>query len=1242
MNQLSFDESGSSRRSLGEVTMPHTSRDGADPSTRTLTDEQEQAVARRGEPLLLAAGAGSGKTSVLVERFVRAVREDGVAPGRILAITFTERAAGELRERVRGRFGELGEREAARDTEAAFVSTFHGFCARLLRVHPLAAGLDPEFAILDEGLAARLRGQAWASALRGFLEGERSEAVDLVAAYGADRVRAMVGGIYAELRSRGQRLPVLPTPETETQTTPDTHTTPETQDEADLEGARACALLGELLTRFGREYAARKQGRGAVDFDDLELGARELLDEHQSVRKAWAERFELMMVDEFQDTNPRQLAILESLERGNLFTVGDELQSIYGFRHADVSLFRARRDELAEQGGNLSLTRNFRGRKPLLDVVNAVFAERFGDRYAPLEAGRVEKTAPAEEPIVELLLTNTRGWDEDEDLAARVAGELAPAPRWRQAEARLLAERVAELVHSGAAQAGDVAVLLRAVGDLEVYERALQDRGLSTLATVGGFWGGQQVGDLLAYLRALANPLDELALYGTLASPLVGVSSDGLALLGRAAQASKRGVWETLALVGEDSPDGGPPAVGSVAVTLPEESRSESAGTSSLDSHSTHSTVRLPPADRDLLVGFRARLLAERAAAGRRTISQLIERALDQSGYREHVLSLSWAERRLANVHKLLRVARRYEASEGRDLRGFLDHVAHQQDGLSGAEPDAPVADGEFDAVRLMSIHAAKGLEFGVVCVADLGRAQNLGVPDLLVDGDRVGLRLAQLDGSEARSSLAWVQLCEERRLAQAEEEDRILYVAMTRARERLLLSGAVDLARWPEQRLGAPPISWLGPALSAELPASVQMLHPPRRELTVGASDGTQVRVGLRLNAPETVGTVLRLDDPSSAGGGNPSPFPTRADTIATGEEKEEQRSSPLAAIGPGDSARLDAFGLDAPRVEDPQLDNPQLDNSPLNKPRFDTPRLDTLSYTALTELERCSYRFYLERVLGLPERAPARAEDGSSHDGLDARLRGTIVHRLLESLDFARGSTPSRGREGVVSSEGAVSQEDVARVARELDVRVSLREREELAALLRAALDTRLAARLSAASPGARREYPFAFSLGHDGLDGLDALDGLDGLDGHDGLDEPLITGVIDILAREPDGGLLVVDYKSDRVGPEQDLEAVVEREYSIQRLVYALAVLSDGAPRVEVVHWFLQRPAEPVAAVYTVADKPELEDTMAELVQNARARPFIVSQDPHRGLCLTCPGRSGLCSWNDSDTLRERVGA
>jgi ATP-dependent helicase/nuclease subunit A len=827
-----------------------------------LTEEQEQAVARRGEPLLLAAGAGSGKTSVLVERFVRAVREDGVAPGKILAITFTERAAGELRERVRARLLELGEREAARDSEAAFVSTFHGFCARLLRVHPLPAGLDPEFEILDESFAGRLRARAFGIALRDFLAGEQSEAVDLVAAYGADRLQSMVEGVYAELRSRGRRRPILPTP-----------VLTEEADADDTDGARACALIGELLEGFGDVYETLKQRRGAVDFDDLELRARALLDEQESVRNAWSERFELLMVDEFQDTNSRQLAILTALERDNLFTVGDELQSIYGFRHADVSLFRLRRAELAEHGRSLELARNFRARAPLLEVVNAAFAKRFGAGYTPLLGGREEsgqregedaRTHDREEgnaPLVEVLLTARRGWEGAEP-AAKISGVLPLTPRWRQAEARLLARRVAEIVASGEATAGEVVVLLRAVGDLPVYERALQECGLRTLAAVGGFWGRQQVGDLLAYLCTIANPLDELALYSTLASPLVGCSSDGLALLARAAGAAKQGVWEAMGRIeGALTKDREGDACPVHAVQTPHGELS----------HDESFLARLPAGDRDGLLAFHTRVEAERRTASRRTISRLIERAVEQSGYREHVLGLEWGERRWANVHKLLRLARRFEASEGRDLRGFLDHVAHQEEeATTSTEPDAPVAGVEPDAVRLMSIHAAKGLEFPVVCVADLGRAPNMSVSDLLVDVARggtgvtgnpagipdeeragqIGLRLVRLDGAQAAPSLDFDELCEARERAQAEEEERIMYVAMTRARERLLLSGAVDFERWPEQRLRAPAISWLGPALAADLPALVKASERTVRDLAVGANGAVHVR--LRLNAPE------------------------------------------------------------------------------------------------------------------------------------------------------------------------------------------------------------------------------------------------------------------------------------------------------------------------------------------------------------------------------------------------------
>jgi ATP-dependent helicase/nuclease subunit A len=1102
---------------------------------RTLTGEQEQAVARRAEPLLLAAGAGSGKTSVLVERFVRAVREDGVAPGKILAITFTERAAGELRERVRGRFLELDEREAARDTEAAFLSTFHGFCARLLRAHALAAELDPEFEILDEGLAGRIRERAFTAALREFLAGGRTEAVDLLAAYGPDRVRALVEGTYAELRSGGSRLPTLPRPLPR-----------EDADPEDLDGALACGLLGELLVGFGRFYDAFKRARGAVDFDDLELCACELLQRRESVRRAWSERFELLMVDEFQDTNPRQLAILTSLQRENLFTVGDELQSIYGFRHAQVSLFRARRAELLERGKSLELVSNFRSRAPLLEVVNAVFEQRFGSGYTPLtpareqaeQDGAGERAASGSaaqagaEPLVELLLTDRRGWDQQSGGGEAVAEVSWSTPRWRHAEARALARRVADLVAAGQVRAGEVAVLLRAVGDLEVFERALRHCGLRTLATVGGFWGRQEVGDLLTYLRALANPLDELALYGTLASPLVGCSSDGLALIARAAGAGRQGVWATARRVEE--------------------------------------VPRLPAADRSALVAFRGLFEAERRTASRRTIAQLLERAVRATGYREHVLELEWGERRLANVHKLVRLARRFEASEGRDLRGFLDHAGRHEQANGAAivaEPDAPVSDVEPDAVRLMSIHAAKGLEFPVVCIADLGRAQNLGVPDLLVDGERIGLRLARLDGAQALPSLDFDELCRARKDAQAEEEERILYVAMTRARERLILSGAVDFERWPEQRQGAPTISWLGPALAADLPALVGEAGEAVCDLTVGASGKATVR--LRLNTPASVGADMRVGAPTS-GASTHGP-----DIAATPADRADR-----AARSPARPARSE--GVDGPVPVQPTPD-----------------RFATLSYTALAELERCGYRYYLERVLGLAEkRAAAQIQLG--YEGLDARARGRLVHKLLESVDFARSLTPT--------------SQDIAQAARALSIRVGRSEREEIATILDTAVDSPLAKRIAIAH-GVRREHHFAFSPGPA---------------------EPLVTGVIDLLAREPDGGWLVIDYKSDRVAADQELEELVERDYGVQRLLYALAVLRDGAPRVEIVHWFLERPRGWVGALYTAADRARLEERLATRIGHARADAFEVSPTPRRSLCETCPGRAGLCSWSDAETM------
>jgi ATP-dependent helicase/nuclease subunit A len=1092
-------------------------------SERLLTDEQERAVSRRTGSLLLAAGAGSGKTSVLVERFVRAVREDGVAPGRILAITFTERAAGELRERVRARLLGLGERELAREAEAANVGTFHGFCARLLRIHPLQAGIEPGFQILEDGLADRLRVLAFRDALAGFLDGERPQAVDLVAAYGADPLRSIVLGAYAQLRSQGQAEPRLPTISergsdragTEVEVGQGSAETGARQEGA--EAIRAYELIGELVERFGAAYARRKHARAALDFDDLELSARDLLEGRPDVREAWAERFQLLMVDEFQDSNHRQLQVLAALDRDNLFTVGDELQSIYGFRHADVGLFRERHARLAQRGASLALTRNFRSRPAILAAVQRIFAARIGERFVPPTSTRPRETGG--EPFVELLLTDKRGWDAfpgDAELEG-----MPEATPWRQAEARLLAGRVTELVASGQARAGEIVVLLRALGDLPVYESALRHRGLPTLASVGGFWSHQQVGDLLSWLRALANPLDELALYSTLASPLVGVSSDGLASIATVAREQEHGVWRALS-------DGG----------------------SELDG-------ALPTADRERVAAFRELFAMERAGIALHPISELLRRAIEATGYDAHVLSLGWGERRLANVNKLVRLARRFEAQEGRDLRRFLDHVAHVEQALGGREADAPVVDGEVDAVRLMSIHAAKGLEFPVVCVADLGRDPNLRVPDLLVDsaGARAGLRLLELGGPEPASVLDYDELCEERRAAQEEEEDRILYVACTRAENRLLLSGSVAFERWPEPKLGVAPIAWLAPALVPDSTLLAAREQPPAGGLTVATGGGLLVRCIFNAPVPDRQ-LSLPIDSPP-------------ADMTAPIPRRGVQR---------------------APRRN-------QSERAPLADP--DT----TMSYTSLAELERCGYRYYSERILRLPEnRAAARL--GPDDGGVEVRTRGTIVHALLESIDFVRPQPPSG--------------EDVERAARLLGASVGASEREEIAALIAAALAAAPAQRLRTARR-ARSEHPFAFSLSPE---------------------EPLVTGVLDLIVEQPDGSSLIVDYKSDRLAGNENLEQLVQRDYGFQRLLYALAALEGGAHGVEVAHWFLERPQEWVAARFVTDERCHLREELLARIARSRDRGFAVTDAPHRAICLTCPARGGLCSWGETRTMSERI--
>jgi len=1127
------------------------------------TEAQARAIARRDERLIVTANAGSGKTRVLTERFVRSCIDDGIEPAAILAITFTEKAAGELRERVRTRFVELGRRDLAQATEAAWVSTIHGFCMRVLKANAVTAGLDPAFAVLDEGDARALRTEAFEHALAVWLGNggqTRADALDVAAAYGVDALRKVVWSVHDRLRSRGHVAPRLPDappapdvaalradlvaaigPAQAEIGVPANKTSAAAVDALErcraalagsgrveaftvgrgagaltgaacdeyrrahtayLQGLTDAAavpvwrLLGELLEGYAAAYADAKRSRSAVDFDDLELFARELLAGDAALRARYADRFARIMVDEFQDTNPLQLELLDLLGSDRAFYVGDAQQSIYRFRHASVELFAQLGDELARAGQAEQLATNFRTRAPVLDAVNQAFGAM--ERFVPLVAGR--EHAAATEPLVELLLTDCEGWD-DVDLGALPSGRAD-----RCAEARLVAQRVRDLVDAGQCRAGEVCVLLRASTDMETFERALEDQGFATLASGGrGFWARQQVLDLTSYLAALVNPRDEEALLAVLASPIVGVRSDTLALLGRAARTGGVRLWD--ALRDAFCPD-----------------------RADRDDEISPTVARLPGADRERLERFCPSFSAERMLAPRLGLDVLLERVIERTRYDEHVLRLPGGRRRMANVTKLIRLAAAFEARSGRDARGFIDRARAELE-AEAREPDAPIELEGLDAVRLMTIHAAKGLEFGVVVLADLGRQPPGGGDVIRLGASSIGLRLRRL-GAPSADAFAYDRLGDRAKDAERQEDERVFYVACTRARERLILSGTVKLDTWPNATRGSTPIAWLAPRFAPE----------------AAAGTGSDLVAVVHSRAAD-LGTVLR----------EAIPVP---------------RPRPGAAAADGAPAR-------------------ELAELPTPPP---PPAVRSLSYSALSGYAACPYRFYLERVLRLPrvaEQAPKAPE------ALDRMVRGSIAHLLLEQLDLERPAVPDAAAVELAAqmSDADVSSEDVA----------------DLQELVRAAIEGDVLARALAAAR-VRREEGFAFVL-----------------------DDVPFTGYVDLLAEEADGTALVVDYKTNPV-EGVDLEALTEADYGLQRQIYALAALRSGAPAVEVVHLYLERPAEPVVARYAARGAAALE---AEL--RAGAAPLIrgefpVAEVPHLGLCSGCPARAALCSYPPE--LTERI--
>jgi len=1096
--------------------------------------EQRAAIEAHGE-VFVSAGAGTGKTAVLVERFARAVCDDGLDVDSILVITYTRKAAGELRSRIREALLARGRPDAARELDGAWISTIHGFCNRLLRAHPFAAGLDPRFRELDEPQAAVLRSEAFDEALAAFCSGGEPERLRLLVAYGGSRLRGMLIGIYETLRAAGRPLVLelgeaAPLEErveelreaarclagdadaTATQRENsaallallDARPLPDRlldlsafrargERGASYEEARRRAeqaaldtiaaddreLLQELLDGFHAAYSDAKERESSLDFEDLQLSARDLLRDHPDIREREQFRFRSLMVDEFQDTNRLQCELIDLLVDGpgerEVFFVGDEFQSIYGFRHADVAVFRERRERA---GGGLALARNYRSRPEVLAAVNFLFGEEFGDEFQPLAASG-DFPDPVFGHPVELLVTDKSSYADT-------------GQHWRRGEARHIARRVRELVDTGAAEPGEIVLLFAAGTDAEWYEEELRRAGLPTYRATGRrYFGQQQVVDLLAYLRLLHNRYDDQALLTVLASPLVGVSNDALVLIRRAAP--KR------------------PLFTGVELKLP---------------------AALSAEDERLLRAFRQRYDRLLAASARLSLEHLCERVVAEHDYDLAVLAQWDGKRRYANLRKLARLARSYEELRGRDLEGFVRFV-RQQEEVGAGELEAVAEEEGTGAIRLLTIHSAKGLEFKVVIVADAGRDRPAPAADeiLALSDGRFGFRVADPYTSKRRGAFAYDEVRAARQAEDRAERLRLYYVAMTRAIDRLIVSGALDPEKQDET-----PIGW------------VLRRVQPGDDLSRAAESPVELERGdARLLL--RVAQYERGEEEADATAPEPAAEPAQLALFETSEGGVVPAAPVLPALEP----------VPAP---------------PLYEVR-------SLSYSAISLFERCSYRFFAERVAGMRERRPVGTATGDG--GLLATEVGDAAHRLLEQVDPAAPGVPDL--EQVRTWYPAATDEEIERIE----------------TLVRAYCESELAERVVALA-GVKAERPFAFE--HDGV---------------------LFHGYLDVL-HLAEGHALVVDYKTNLLGELSPAE-VVDDEYRVQRLVYALACFRAGAEEVEVVYQFLERPDEIVSAGFTRDDVPGLEEELSGLI--ARIRSGVFEPTPGEFTCAGCPALDVVCA-------------
>lgn len=675
---------------------------------------EQLAAARFGPrgPLLIAAGPGTGKTFTMVERYRWLVEQQRVTASSILAVTFTERAAAELRERL--------ERELRTSLDEAWIGTFHGVCARLLRENAYLVGVPRELRVLDdvdqrlllERLQARLR-----SGEDGVID------IESLTALNPDEVSDLLkNGLRFALKLKGRGI------------LPDAFRARALELHAGLCQGNPTPLYAvaereaiEVLHRVYSAYQGWLAAEGRADFDDLILGTISALERVPEFRHRCRQLFRHVLVDEFQDTNRIQLDLLRLLSADgfeNVSVVGDAKQSIYGWRDAEIANIRS------FPGALRPLTRNRRSVQEILDCATDFIRLDPGFREEP---PLVAERGPAGEPAVSVVMASGSGL-----------------------EARLVAAEIRRLIDSGR-RAGSIAVLAHSVKHLpREFEEELRSHQVPYVTSGGsGFFDREEVKDVLGLLRLAADPMDDGALVRVLQGPVVRVGDAAIYRL-----ASRR--FGTRGLRLRDC----------------------------LEAARKEGFPELDPATARRLAQVIGVCDALGAARDALTVADVLNRLLEETGYLRHCALRASREgpRALLNLRKVFAMASRFERDQALaglgDFVRHLDHIMSAELPIGEAELEAP------DAVQVLTVHAAKGLEFDVVFLVNLKPPNPRDTERLFFDPDSFGFVMkwwrndrhprfrANLPGSEAL-------------VLARQERRRAVYVALTRAKDLLYVSAS-------------------------------------------------------------------------------------------------------------------------------------------------------------------------------------------------------------------------------------------------------------------------------------------------------------------------------------------------------------------------------------------------------------------------------------------------------------------